>query len=111
MLRPFASGGSAASRAAAFVNRYSNGRSAASTAPSVLGRLMSTQSGDDAAPPTALAKLHLEDGTTLTGRSFGSHESTTGEVRWRNWTRVRWDGNDVMRTTFECHFYCSFNAN
>jgi carbamoyl-phosphate synthase (ammonia) len=41
---------------------------------------MATQSGDDAAPPTALAKLHLEDGTTLTGRSFGSHESIDGEV-------------------------------
>lgn len=42
---------------------------------------MSTQSGDDAARPTALAKLHLEDGTTLLGRSFGSHESVEGEVR------------------------------
>ena len=42
---------------------------------------MSTQSPDGVNPPTALAKLHLEDGSTLTGRSFGCHESMTGEVR------------------------------
>jgi hypothetical protein len=42
---------------------------------------MSTQSGDDAKRSTVLAKLHLEDGTTLVGRSFGSHESVDGEVR------------------------------
>lgn len=42
--------------------------------------LFSTQSGDDAKRPTALAKLHLEDGTTLTGTSFGCHESVEGEV-------------------------------
>jgi carbamoylphosphate synthase small subunit len=42
---------------------------------------MSTQSGDDTKPPTALAKLHLEDGSTLVGRSFGCHESVSGEVR------------------------------
>lgn len=41
---------------------------------------LSTASGDDAKKPTALAKLHLEDGTTLTGRSFGSHEAVEGEV-------------------------------
>jgi len=40
----------------------------------------STQSGDDAKKPTALAKIHLEDGTTLTGRSFGCHTSVEGEV-------------------------------
>mmetsp|Transcript_54412 Transcript_54412/g.80747 ORF Transcript_54412/g.80747 Transcript_54412/m.80747 type:complete len:957 (-) Transcript_54412:1907-4777(-) len=40
----------------------------------------STQSGDDAVRPTALAKLHLEDGTTITGTSFGCHESVEGEV-------------------------------
>jgi len=40
-----------------------------------------TQSGDATPRPTALAKLHLEDGTTLTGTSFGSHESVEGEVR------------------------------
>jgi len=40
-----------------------------------------TQSGDDTQKPTALAKLHLEDGTTLTGLSFGSHEAVEGEVR------------------------------
>ena len=43
--------------------------------------LFSTSSGDDAKKPTALAKLHLEDGTTLTGRSFGCHEAVEGEVR------------------------------
>ena len=40
----------------------------------------STQSGDDAVKPTALAKLHLEDGTTITGTSFGCHETVEGEV-------------------------------
>jgi hypothetical protein len=40
-----------------------------------------TQSGNDASRPTALAKLYLEDGTTMTGLSFGSHESVEGEVR------------------------------
>jgi hypothetical protein len=40
----------------------------------------STQSTDDAKKPTALAKLHLEDGTTLTATSFGCHESVEGEV-------------------------------
>jgi hypothetical protein len=39
-----------------------------------------TQSGDDVHRPTAVAKLHLEDGTTLIGRSFGSHEAVEGEV-------------------------------
>jgi hypothetical protein len=42
---------------------------------------MSTQSGDDAKKSPFLAKIHLEDGTTLLGRSFGSHESVDGEVR------------------------------
>jgi len=74
MLRPFARGNA---RSAAFINNFSIGNRSSTVASS---RLMSTQSGDDAKPPTALAKLHLEDGTTLTGRSFGSHESTTGEV-------------------------------
>jgi hypothetical protein len=44
-------------------------------------RSMSTQSGDDAKKSPLLAKIHLEDGTTLLGRSFGSHESVDGEVR------------------------------
>jgi hypothetical protein len=39
------------------------------------------QSGDDAAKPTALAKIYLEDGTVLTGRSFGAHRTVEGEVR------------------------------
>ena len=46
-----------------------------------LSRTFATQSGDDVEPPTALAKLHLEDGTTLTAKSFGCHTSVEGEVR------------------------------
>lgn len=45
-------------------------------------KAFATQSGDDAGPPTALAKLYLEDGTTFTGKSFGSHVSVEGEVRF-----------------------------
>jgi hypothetical protein len=44
-------------------------------------RTFATQSGDDVEPPTALAKIHLEDGTTLTGKSFGAHKAVEGEVR------------------------------
>jgi hypothetical protein len=66
-------------RGAALLGKESNGgKQAAAAAP--ISRLMGTQSGDDAKPPTALARLHLEDGSTLTGRSFGSHESISGEV-------------------------------
>ena len=43
-------------------------------------RSLATASGDDAKKPTALAKLHLEDGTTLVGYSFGSHQAVEGEV-------------------------------
>mmetsp|Transcript_14691 Transcript_14691/g.20977 ORF Transcript_14691/g.20977 Transcript_14691/m.20977 type:complete len:1534 (-) Transcript_14691:123-4724(-) len=43
-------------------------------------KLMSTQSNDNTTPPSALATIHLEDGTSLVGRSFGSHESVEGEV-------------------------------
>jgi len=43
-------------------------------------RSLATQSGDDTKKPTALAKIHLEDGTTLIGKSFGSHEGAEGEV-------------------------------
>lgn len=50
--------------------------------PLKLVRSMATQSGDDAKKPTALAKIHLEDGTTLVGKSFGSHESAEGEVSY-----------------------------
>lgn len=42
--------------------------------------MFATQSGDDAKPATALAKLHLEDGSTFIGKSFGCHESVEGEV-------------------------------
>ena len=44
-------------------------------------KAFATQSGDDAAKPTALARLHLEDGTSITGTSFGCHKSVEGEVR------------------------------
>ena len=43
-------------------------------------KFMSTQSNSSTKPPTALATLHLEDGSSLTGRSFGCHESVEGEV-------------------------------
>lgn len=49
-------------------------------APGVTRAAFSTQSGDNVNKPTAVAKLHLEDGTTLIGRSFGSHEAVEGEV-------------------------------
>ena len=61
-----------------------------------------TQSGDDAQPPTALAKLHLEDGTTLTARSFGSHEAVEGEVRVVVVVRSR-------GPTFNLHLFRSFS--
>jgi len=66
------------SRSAAFLNKVSSSKQTSAVSP--VSRLMSTQSGDDTKPPTALARLHLEDGSTLTGRSFGSHESISGEV-------------------------------
>ena len=47
-------------------------------------RLHSTRSNDSTAPPSALAAVHLEDGTTLIGRSFGAHKSVDGEVRGRS---------------------------
>ena len=43
-------------------------------------RLKSTQSSGDTNPPTALATLHLEDGSSFVGKSFGCHESIEGEV-------------------------------
>jgi hypothetical protein len=63
----------------------SPGKMAAQSASSrisgtVGSRLMSTQSGDDTQRPSALAYVHLADGTTLKGRSFGAHKSVEGEV-------------------------------
>lgn len=75
MLRLYRSSGR---RGAALLSGSGKQTSAAGT----ISRLMGTQSGDDAKPPTALARLHLEDGSTLTGRSFGSHESVSGEVKF-----------------------------
>ena len=54
---------------------------------------MSPRSGDDAQPPTALAKLYLEDGTVLTGRSFGCHKAVEGEVRATS-------GNNTKKESF-----------
>jgi hypothetical protein len=44
--------------------------------------LLPTQSSNDVERPTRLAKLFLEDGTVLTGRSFGAHKAVDGEVRF-----------------------------
>ena len=43
----------------------------------------SPASTDAHTKPTALAKLHLEDGTTFTGYSFGAHQAVEGEVSSR----------------------------
>ena len=67
---------SASSSAAAFVPATA-AKALASTAQQ---RLFATQSSGDTEPPTALARLYLEDGTTLVGKSFGCHESVEGEV-------------------------------
>jgi hypothetical protein len=72
MLRPIFKS-SSASAAATRTRRQSKG---------LATRSMATQSGDDTKKPVALAKLHLEDGTTLVGKSFGSHSSVEGEVRY-----------------------------
>jgi len=90
MLQPLlrSAASSARTPAAAFVSSARSGTNAAAAAAARVldgrrngaSRLMSTQSDDSAERPTALAKIHLEDGTTLTARSFGSHESVEGEV-------------------------------
>ena len=67
---------STSSSAAAFVPATA-AKALASTAQQ---RLFATQSSGDTEPPTALARLYLEDGTTLVGKSFGCHESVEGEV-------------------------------
>lgn len=77
MLRPLA-------RSSALLGKGRVACLAKANAPAVIAattRMMATQSSDETQRPTALAKLHLEDGTTLTGRSFGSHEAVEGEVR------------------------------
>lgn len=60
----------------AFVSRATKNVSAALSGT----RFMSTQSSGDTMPPSAIANIHLEDGTTLTGRSFGAHTNVEGEV-------------------------------
>lgn len=74
MLRPFL-------RSSGSSTLKSTLRKTSSTPTSTLARTFATQSSDDTKKPTALAKLHLEDGTTITGTSFGSHEAVEGEVR------------------------------
>ena len=46
----------------------------------VASRFMATQSDSNAKRSTKEATLTLEDGTTLTGYSFGANESVAGEV-------------------------------
>lgn len=58
----------------------SHTRRALQKAKSASTRLLATQSSGDVEPPTALANLYLEDGTKLTGQSFGCHEAVEGEV-------------------------------
>ena len=53
----------------------------------VLRRMSTWQCGT---PPTALATLHLEDGTSLTGKSFGSHEAVEGEVSSSDPSKYGW---------------------
>lgn len=84
MLRPVLRSSAARSSAfAAPANGMASIRasSAAAARISHRARMFATQSGDDAKPATALAKLHLEDGSTFIGKSFGCHESVEGEVR------------------------------
>jgi hypothetical protein len=76
MLRPIFSVAGRNGQTASAVAATTARRSAAAAA----SRSFGTQSGDDAEPPTAMAKLHLEDGTTLTAKSFGCHSSVEGEV-------------------------------
>lgn len=45
------------------------------------GTEIMSQSPDNTEKPTAVARLYLEDGTVLTGISFGSHVGAEGEVR------------------------------
>ena len=79
-LRPSAVMRGALDATAAALRSSTVARATAASVTTAPQRLFATQSGDDAHRPTALAKIHLEDGTTLTGRSFGCHESVEGEV-------------------------------
>jgi len=45
-----------------------------------VGAAMSTQSAQGTPPPHLPAYLHLADGTTMEGKSFGKHKSIDGEV-------------------------------
>jgi hypothetical protein len=41
---------------------------------------MAPQSDSKTEPPVAVAILHLEDGTSFVGKSFGCHKAVEGEV-------------------------------
>lgn len=82
MLRPMLRSSRAAAAKASTSTAFASSTTVAKALASGFSqRLFATQSSGDTEPPTALAKLHLEDGTTLVGKSFGSHESIEGEVR------------------------------
>ena len=51
-----------------------------SAIPDIAARAPGTSSTDASVKPTVMAKLHLEDGSTFTGYSFGAHVSVEGEV-------------------------------
>lgn len=65
-----------ANRRAALALKYGQTGEAATMAT----RLMATQSDSSAKRSSRSATLTLEDGTSLTGYSFGAHESVAGEV-------------------------------
>lgn len=64
----------ASRRAAVSLKHGQTGKAAAAS------RFMATQSDSSAKRSTKPAKLTLEDGTTLSGYSFGADESVAGEV-------------------------------
>lgn len=62
-------------RAALALKHGQSGKTAA-----MATRFMATQSDSSAKRSSRFATLTLEDGTSLTGYSFGAHESVAGEV-------------------------------
>lgn len=71
-------------RTSTFRSVLSNSRNGSSSNGSRVNKIVrmtfATQSNDDAKKSDKLATLYLEDGTVLTGRSFGHHSSVEGEV-------------------------------
>lgn len=62
-------------RRALVLKHHGTGKNAAA-----VSRFMGTQSDSKAERPSKKATLTLEDGTSLSGYSFGAHESVAGEV-------------------------------